>query len=104
MESEELSQRLAALGSVQRLRIIASLHAEPTHVSELARRLGMSRALLYSHLNRLESAGLTAGRLETSPEGHAKKYYWVTDFSIELTPQTIHQMMKKNMKENGSWS
>ncbi|MDU5615640.1 MAG: winged helix-turn-helix domain-containing protein [Varibaculum cambriense] len=55
---------LSALGSEPRLRIIASLETESTHVSELARRLGMSRPLLYQHLNRLEAAGLIESGLE----------------------------------------
>jgi transposase-like protein len=48
-----LSQRLAAFASPQRMRIIAELMTGQTHVSELARRVGMSRALLYMHLTKL---------------------------------------------------
>ncbi|TKW67170.1 MAG: winged helix-turn-helix transcriptional regulator, partial [Cutibacterium acnes] len=50
MDAARLAQMLSALGSEPRLRIIASLETDSTHVSELARRLGMSRPLLYQHL------------------------------------------------------
>ena len=43
--------RLAALANPHRFRIIALLAEKSPHVSELARRLGMSRALLYMHLH-----------------------------------------------------
>lgn len=41
------------------------------HVSELARRLGISRPLLYMNLDRLGKAGLVTGRLELSADGKA---------------------------------
>ena len=47
---DEIS-RLAALANPHRFRIIALLAEESLHVSELARRLGMSPALLYMHLH-----------------------------------------------------
>lgn len=100
MDSEKLSQVLAALGSVPRLNIIASLLAEPTHVSELARRLGISRPLLYSHLNKLEGAGLVASRLELTETGQAKKYYWVTEFHLEITPQEVQNTVEHDKKES----
>ena len=46
MDAGELSRRLAAIASPQRMPIIALLSGETLHVSELARRMGMSRALL----------------------------------------------------------
>lgn len=100
VDLDELSQTLAALGSAPRLRIVASLLAEPTHVSELARRLAMSRPLLYAHLNRLEAVGLVASRLELTDEGHAKKHYWVTEFGFDITPETIRQTTEHDKKES----
>lgn len=78
---EDIAQ-LAALANPHRFRIIAMLAGEPLHVSELARRLGMSRALLYMHLQRLEAAGFVAGRLELSDHGKALKVFEVVPFSI----------------------
>ena len=58
---EQLSDQLVAIASTQRMRILAAVASEATHVSELARRLQMSRALLYMHLQRLEEAGFVTG-------------------------------------------
>jgi len=74
--------RLAALANPHRFRILAMLAGEPLHVSELARRLGMSRALLYMHLQRLEAAGFVSGRLELSDDGKALKFFEVAPFRI----------------------
>lgn len=59
------------------------------YVSELARRLGISRPLLYMHLERLETAGLVVGRLELSDDGKALKYFELTPFELRLTADVI---------------
>ena len=59
------------------------------HVSELARRLGISRPLLYMHLDRLEKAGLIAGQLELSDDGKAMKYFALVPFELRLTADEI---------------
>jgi DNA-binding transcriptional ArsR family regulator len=89
MNSQELSSTLAAIASPQRMRIIALLSDEPLHVSELARRVGMSRALLYMHLTKLEEAGFVAGHLELSDDGKALKFFEVVPFTITIDAQTI---------------
>ena len=86
--------KLAALGSVQRFRIIAELVAGPVHVSELARRVGMSRALLYIHLQRLEEAGLLTSTLALSEDGKALKLYAVEPFTITVTPDSIRNAVE----------
>jgi DNA-binding transcriptional ArsR family regulator len=80
---------LTAIGHPLRLRIIAELASGRVHVSELARRLGMSRPLLYMHLDRLEKAGLVAGRLELSEDGKAMKYFELVPFELRVTPETV---------------
>jgi len=85
----DLLALLAAVGHRQRLRVLDALHAGPVHVSELARRLGLSRPLLYMHLERLEKAGLVAGHLELSDEGRAMKYFELVPFDIHITIDTI---------------
>jgi predicted transcriptional regulator len=89
VNSEQFSTRLSAIASPQRMRIIAVLASEPLHVSELARRMGMSRALLYMHLTKLETAGFVAGHLELSDDGKALKFFEVVPFTIELTAETL---------------
>ena len=59
------------------------------HVSELARRLGMSRPLLYMHLDRLEKAGLVTGQLELSEDGKAMKYFELVPFEVRVTADTV---------------
>lgn len=102
MDAERLALVLSALGSVPRLRIIASLEAEPTHVSELARRLGMSRPLLYQHLNRLEAAHLVESGLEQVEENRVKKHYWVAPFRFDISPSNIDHVVRQDQKEEPS--
>ncbi|MEW1719158.1 winged helix-turn-helix domain-containing protein [Streptomyces sp. NPDC093109] len=89
MSSEELLSVLAAVGHAQRLRILAELAGGRMYVSELARRLGMSRPLLYMHIDRLEKAGLVTGSLELSDDGKALKYFELTAFDLRLNIDTI---------------
>ena len=79
---------LTAIAHPLRLRIIAEL-AGRVHVSELARRLGMSRPLLYMHLDRLEKAGLVTGQLELSDDGKAMKYFELVPFEVRVTAETV---------------
>ena len=89
MTAERLSARLAAIASPQRMRILAMLTGETLHVSELARRVEMSRALLYMHLTKLEEAGYVTGHLEMSDDGKAMKFFEVVPFEITLTADVI---------------
>jgi DNA-binding transcriptional ArsR family regulator len=83
-----------ALGNPHRLRILAALAGGREYVSELARRLGLSRPLLYMHLEKLEAAGLVAGALELSEDGKAMKYYELTEFDLKLNAKTIADAVK----------
>jgi DNA-binding transcriptional ArsR family regulator len=87
--SEELLATLTAIAHPLRLRIIAELADGRVHVSELARRLGISRPLLYMHLDRLEKAGLVTGRLELSEDGKAMKYFELVPFEMRITAETV---------------
>lgn len=86
---QELADRLAAIASPQRLRILAALAQEELHVSELARRLGMSRPLLYMHLTKLEEAGFVSGHLELSGDGKALKCFQIQPFSLTLDAEAV---------------
>jgi len=87
--AEQLSARLTAIASTQRLRILSLLFGERLHVSELARRVGMSRALLYMHLTKLEEAGFVSGSLELSPDGKAMKFFEATPFQLTIDLPSI---------------
>lgn len=85
-----------------RLRIVAALVGRREYVSELARRLEMSRPLLHMHLRRLEAAGLVSSSLELSPQGKAMRFYEVPPFDIHLTPDTIAEAARAASVESSS--
>ena len=89
LTSEELVAMMTAIAHPLRLQIIAELAGGRVHVSELARRLGMSRPLLYMHLDRLEKAGLVTGQLELSEDGKAMKFYALVPFEVRITAETV---------------
>jgi DNA-binding transcriptional ArsR family regulator len=90
----ELMSVLTAVANPLRLRIVAELSGGRVHVSELARRLGISRPLLYMHLDRLEKAGLIAGQLELSEDGKAMKYFELSPFEVRLTAKAITEAVR----------
>ncbi|MGO9504744.1 MAG: ArsR/SmtB family transcription factor [Streptosporangiaceae bacterium] len=91
---EQLLAVLTAVANAHRLRVIAELGGGRVHVSELARRLGMSRPLLYMHLDKLEKAGLISGQLELSEDGKAMKYFELAPFELRLTAATIAEVLR----------
>lgn len=96
LTSEDLLTLLAAIGHTQRLRIIGELTKGRVHVSELARRLGLSRPLLYMHLERMEKAGLVVGNLELSADGKAMKYIALAPFDLRLTADTVVAALRED--------
>jgi predicted transcriptional regulator len=89
MTGDELLRVLGTLANPHRLRVVATLAQERNYVSRLARELGISRALLQVHLRKLEAAGLVSADIEVSEDGKAMKFYEVTPFALQLTPETI---------------
>jgi DNA-binding MarR family transcriptional regulator len=69
--------------------ILVELTNGRLHVSELARRVGMSRALLYMHLAKLEAAGFVTTSLELSDEGTALKFVSLEPFALHIDITTI---------------
>lgn len=94
LNSEKLLTVLSALANPLRLRIIGQLSASPVHISELARRLGMSRPLLYMHLDKLEKAGIVVGHLELSDDGKAMKYIELAPFELRVTADSIVEALR----------
>ncbi|MFE6162868.1 ArsR/SmtB family transcription factor [Streptomyces sp. NPDC056486] len=99
MDSAELLAFLSAVGHAQRIRIITELAPGQLYVSELARRLGVSRPLLYMHLDRLEKAGLVVGRLELSDDGKALKYFELAPFDVRLNVDTILAAVRQDASD-----
>jgi DNA-binding transcriptional ArsR family regulator len=83
------------------MRVIAELAGGRVHVSELARRLGMSRPLLYMHLDKLEKAGLVVGHLELSADGKALKYFELEPFELHLNAATIAAAVDESDSRSG---
>lgn len=97
---DELLKVLAALANPHRMRVIEALTGGRNYVSKLAREIGMSRPLLHMHLQRLEAAGLIKGSLELSTGGKATRYFEVTDFAYELSPQAVARAARTITEEN----
>lgn len=95
----ELLAILTAVANPLRLRVVTELSGGRVHVSELARRLGISRPLLYMHLDRLEKAGLVAGQLELSEDGKAMKYYELVPFELQLSAQLITEAVRASERD-----
>ena len=89
MTGDTLLKVLATLANPHRIRVVAALAAERNYVSQLARDLGISRALLQVHLRKLEAAGLVTASVEVSADGKAMKFYEVAPFALTLTPEAI---------------
>lgn len=89
MTGDRLLRILATLANPHRLRVIAALTRERNYVSQLARELDISRALLQVHLRKLEAAGLVSATIEVSEDGKAMKFYEVAPFTVLLTPEAI---------------
>jgi ArsR family transcriptional regulator len=103
LSGNDLLGILEALSNPYRLKIIAILHNEKQYVSQLARELGISRPLLYLHLQKLEDAKLIKGFHEISESGKALKFYELNSFCITLNEDLIAQAASsltiKNRKE-----
>ncbi|MBW3582021.1 MAG: winged helix-turn-helix domain-containing protein [Euryarchaeota archaeon] len=95
---ERLLAAANALANPHRLRIVAALSDGRVHVSELARRLGVSRPLLYMHLEKLEAAGIVRGELELSEDGKAMKYYTLDKVDIRFDAETIRKAVERDLK------
>jgi len=89
MTGDSMLKVLATLANPHRIRVVAALATERNYVSQLARDLGISRALLQVHLRKLEAAGLVSASVEVSADGKAMKFYEVAPFGLPPTPETI---------------
>ena len=87
---DDLLLKLGALSNAHRLRIVAILHEEGRrYVSDLARQLGISRPLLYLHLQKLEAAGLVRSELALSDEGKALNWFELQPFQLTVNAREI---------------
>src|ERR1700691_2177291 len=89
MTGDQLLRVLTTLANPHRLRVVAVLARERNYVSQLARELDISRALLQVHLRKLEAAGLVSATIEVSEDGKAMEFYEVAPFTVLLAPAAI---------------
>ena len=94
MTGDALLQVLSTLANPHRMRVVAALAEERNYVSQLARDLGISRALLQVHLRKLEVAGLVSSSVEVSADGKAMKFYEVAPFALILTPEAVRDAVR----------
>ena len=92
---EDLAVVMDALGHPIRLKIIALLRLNgPLYLADIAKRLGISRALAKVHLNKLQKAGLVTSRIVLVPgEARALRYYQLVDFKLSVDPDYIVNLM-----------
>ena len=97
MDYGDLIEKLSALGHEYRLKILTSLTDGEKYLSEIAKEVGISRALAKVHLNKLEKANLVVSRTELMEnEARALRYYKLQDFHIELSPSELKRRKQKD--------
>lgn len=89
---DELLLVLESLSNPHRLKIISVLSKGKQYVSQLARELGISRPLLYLHLQKLEEANLVSSDMEILDSGKAVKYYMLNPFQFDINEKLIHKL------------
>jgi DNA-binding transcriptional ArsR family regulator len=94
---EGLAAKLSALGHPTRLAIVKDLTDGEKYLSEVAKSVGISRALAKVHLKKLRDAGLVETRVVTlEDEAKALRYYKLRPFEIYLSSEEL-----KEEKKNG---
>lgn len=94
-KTKTLAKKLKALGHPLRLKIIRLLaqEKEEMYLSEIAGRIGISRALTKVHLRKLEKAGLVKSKVVlVEGEARALRYYKLVDFTINLSPESLAEI------------
>ncbi|UNQ72883.1 ArsR/SmtB family transcription factor [Infirmifilum sp. NZ] len=87
---EELTEVLHVLANPIRLKMLALIAVKPRHAYELSKVLGLSYPLTHLHVTALERAGLIKG--EVVPGPRPKKVYRLTDFRIEVSPDSLREI------------
>ncbi len=94
-ELEELAKKLDALGHPLRLKIVALLAKEgrSMYLSEIASKLGISRALAKIHLKKLEESGIVISKIIVlEDEARAMRFYKLKEFKINVSPETLKEV------------
>lgn len=94
---EETLSTLSALANPYRLKILYLLTLEREYVSELARKLEISRPLLYLHLKKLEEVNLVSSSLEISDSGKALKFYSLNHLNFYIDEVVLKKIFEEKL-------
>ena len=93
---EAEAEKLAALGHPTRLMILMELTKGENYLSEIAKNVGISRALAKVHLKKLREAGLVESRvLVMEDEARALRFYKIKEFMVNISPDRLAEEVKK---------
>jgi len=100
MSDEDIAEFFSALGHPIRIKILRILSKGDKFVSELAKEMGISRPLLYLHLNKLEKAGLVETYVEHFQEPpYVKKFVRIKKVLIKFNLPNL-ELELKSLKES----
>lgn len=89
-DPEELAKKLSALGHPTRLRILKELTRGDKYLSEIAKGVGISRALAKVHLKKLREAGLVESKVVLlKDEARALRFYRLRDFEVHVSSEIL---------------
>ncbi len=100
-EIELLSTKLKALSHPMALKIVTLLarEGEDMYLNQIAKSLGINRALAKIHLKKLERGGIVKSRVVlVEGEALALRYYKLEDFDIHVSPEVLKKEGEENEK------
>ena len=69
------------------------------YLSEIAKNVGISRALAKVHLKKLRESGLVESRILTlEEEARALRFYKILDFSLNISTESLAREVKEDEK------
>lgn len=96
---EDLATKLSALGHPTRIKILMELTKGENYLSEIAKNVGISRALAKVHLKKLRKSELVESKILTmKEEARALRFYKILDFSFSISTESLAGEVKKDEK------
>lgn len=93
---EKEAVKLSALGHPTRLMILMELTKGENYLSDIAKNVGISRALAKVHLKKLREAGLVESRvLVVEDEARALRFYKINEFNVNISTDRLAEEVKK---------
>ncbi len=95
-DPDVLVKKLSALGHPTRLKIVTELTNGEMYLSEIAKNVGISRALAKIHLIKLRKADLVETKVVVmEEEARALRFYKLKDFEIHISNEILAKERKK---------